>query len=362
MKMALTIKNNIYYVVFRDLRGKVNSRSLKTKDYNQALIYHDMFMDNLQIARQKRAVFADFPQFTAKVNTFVENIENSRQNRLKLQNIIDIAKRKRELSPKHVSSFNLFVERVGKVYKYADEITPKIALEYMEHFYNKGNGKNYNNIKSCLNTVFRCVLIEANLQQSPFANIINKRVDNVNTHRNLTDVEIDTLLSVLPLPMQIMTMLSRWTAQRLETCARMTPGMFDCESKVFVIEPSKTKRFNKFVCVPIMPELEQFIKPILEKCKDKEKPIIKQITDLKYPNYYISDLFRQALIKCNIPINADNGKAGFHSLRGSAITYFKNLGISSDDLKLITGHTTDRMEQIYDRSTRQISKFAKSFS
>jgi integrase len=187
-------------------------------------------------------------------------------------------------------------------------------------------------------------------------------VDNVNTHRNLTDDEINILLNVLPLPMQVMTMLSRWTAQRLETCARMTPSMFDCESKVFVIEPSKTKRFNKFVCVPIMPELEQFIKPILGKCKNKEKPIIKQITDLKYPNYYISDLFRQALIKCNIPINADNGKAGFHSLRGSAITYFKNLGLPSDDLKLITGHTTDRMEQIYDRSTKQISKFAKSFS
>lgn len=356
--MAIRLKNNIYYVVYRDLRGKVNSRSLKTSDYSQAVMYHDLFMRNLRYVKQKRAVFADFPQFNVKPNTFTDNMENPRQNRLKLKNMIDLAKSKRDISQKHISAMGYFVDRLKNVYQYADEITSKIALDYMEQFYNKGNGKNYNNIKSCLNTVFRCCLIEANLQQSPFANIINKQVKDISTHRNLSDNEIEQLMRVSPLPMQVMIMLSRWTAQRLETCARMTPAMFNFESKVFVIQPSKTARFNKFVCVPIMPELENFIKPILRKCKNKEKPIIQQITDLKYSNHLISKNFIKLLNQCNIPITTDNGKAGFHSLRGSAITYFKELGISSDDLRLITGHTTDRMEAIYDRSTKQISRIA----
>jgi integrase len=357
--MALKIKNETYYVVFRDFRGRVNSRSLKTKDYNQAVMYHDLFVQQLQSARQKQVIIKEFPLIIPQVNDFADRLEKTAKNRLKLKNMIDIAKSKRELSQKHISTMNYFVDRIKNICHYADEVTPKIAQDYLNKYYNKGNGKNYNNIKSCLNTVFRCCLVEANLSSSPFQPIINKKVTEIDTHRNLTDTEIDTIMSVLPLPMQVMTMLSRWTAQRLETCARMTPSMFDFEARLFIIEPSKTKRFNKFVCVPIMQELQEFIEPILEKCKDKEKPIIKQITDLKYPNYYISDLFRQALIKCNIPINSDNGKAGFHSLRGSAITYFKELGMSSDDLRLITGHTTDRMEQFYDRSKKQLQKYLK---
>lgn len=355
--MALKIKNETYYVVFRDFRGRVNSRSLKTKDYNQALIYHDLFMQQLQSARQKQVIIKEFPLAIPQVNEFADRLEKSTKNRLKLQNMIDIAKSKRDISNEHVSAMKYFVERNKAICVYADEVTPRIAQDYLNKYYNKGNGKTYNNIKSYLNTVFRCCLVEANLTSSPFQPIVNKKVTEVENHRNLTDDEIKILMDILPLPMQVMTMLSRWTAQRLETCSRMTPSMFDFETRLFIIEPSKTKRFNKFVCVPIMPELEEYIKPILAKCKDKEKPIIKQITDLKYSNHLISKNFIKALKTCNIPIDLDNGKAGFHSLRGSAITFFKELGISSDDLKLITGHTTDRMEQLYDRSKKQLQKY-----
>jgi hypothetical protein len=322
-----------------------------------------MFMDNLQIARQKRAVFADFPQFTAKVNTFVENIEKSRQNRLKLKNMVDIVSKKKKISPTALKYWNNFLDRTKKSYKYADEITSKVALAYLEYYYNSGNGKTYNNAKSYLNGIFKYCLVEANLQVSPFSAIANRLVDAdaVENHRNLTDAEINKVMKILDKDVQILTQLSRWTTQRLETCARMTPSMFNFETKVFLIDPSKLKRFKKFVCVPIMPELEQFIKPILARCKNPDLPIAYQVRNCtERTNEAISKHFLLCLKKCNILDDA-SGKASFHSLRGSAITYFKELGLSSDDLRKITGHTTDKMEETYDRSIKQISRIVKKY-
>ena len=354
--MSLTKKHGIYYVVFRDLRGKVNSRSLHTRDEAEAKEEEKKFLFMLRESRKQYANIRNFPLLNA-LQTSQNSQFSQPSHRLKLDKMLAIAEKKRNLSSKHKSAFNHLRERLKSKCIYADDITPQIALNYLETFYTKGNGKTYNNIKSALNTIFRCCLIEANLTQSPFQNIINKRVTDIDSHRNLSNDEINKVMEILPLPMQVMTMLSRWTAQRLETCARMTPEMFDFERKVFIIKPSKTARFNKYVCCPIMPELEKFIKPILKKCKNPDLPIVKQLTDTQFSNHLISKNFKIALTKCGIT-DTDEGKASFHSLRGSAITYFKELGVPSDDLRLMTGHDTDNVEAIYDRSAAQISKIA----
>ena len=355
--MSLTTKNGIYYVVFRDLRGKVNSRSLHTRDFETAKKEEKKFMFMLRESRRQYSSIRNFPLLNALQSTTSTIGPTAAPKRLKLDKMLEIAEKKRNLSSKHKSAFNHLRERLKGKCTYADDITPQIALNYLESYYNKGNGKTYNNIKSALNTIYRCCLIEANITQSPFQNIINKRVTDIDSHRNLSDEEINKVMEILPLPMQVMTMLSRWTAQRLETCARMTPAMFEFERKVFIIKPSKTARFNKYVCVPIMPELEKFIKPILKKCKNPDSPIVKQLTDTQFSNHLISKNFKIALTKCGI-VDTDEGKASFHSLRGSAITYFKELGVPSDDLRLMTGHDTDNVEAIYDRSAAQISKIA----
>jgi hypothetical protein len=341
--------------VFRDLRGKVNSRSLKTRDLAEAKKSEKNFMAILNEARRMRSLSRTFPMFKEIAPA---PLPTARSNRLKLSKMLEIAGTRREIKKEHISAMKHLIERTKL--KYADEITPKVALNYLETYYNKGNGKTYNNTKSALNTVFRCCLVEANLEQSPFQVIMNKKITEVDGRRNLTDEEISRLMAIMPEPLQLMTMLSRWTAQRLETCARMTPGMFNFETKVFIIKPSKTARFNKYVCCPIMPELEEYIKPLLLRCSNPDEPILYQITTGYRNNHKISEYFSEYCEKAQIEHKADDGKVGFHSLRGSAITYFKNLGMSSDDLRLMTGHTTDLMESKYDRSSEQISRFALS--
>ena len=74
-------------------------------------------------------------------------------------------------------------------------------------------------------------------------------------------------------------------------------------------------------------------------------------------NEALSKAFLTALKRCQI-VDTEQGKASFHSLRGSAISYFKGMGVSSDVLRKMTGHTTDRMEATYDRSSAEISRLA----
>ena len=366
--MALRKIHRTYYVYFRDLDGTQRTRSLKTTNKTLAEQLHRTFMLELEAKKGELMIMENFPERFPKREKITSlapppvEVAPGEHHRggIALEKMWKLALTRRNLSKTNKIHWKSFIDRIGV--KYADQVTPKKALAYLERYYNKGNGKTFNNVKSNLNTVFRCCLVEAGLQQSPFDPIINRRVSEVEHHRNLTLDEVDRIMAAPGIPeyIRIMTMLSRWTTQRLETCARMTPAMFDFEKKVFIIDPGKTKRFKKWVCCPIFPELEAFIKPILEQCTDPEKPIVQHF---KFPkkNDYFSAEFRELLISIDIWDSATE-KASFHSLRGTAITWFKEHGIVGDALRSITGHSSQDIEDIYARAIDNISRIVTNFT
>ena len=366
--MALRKIHKTYYVYFKDIDGTQRTRSLKTTDRATAEMYHRKFMIELQSRKSELMIMNHFPERFPQVNTqsitsvvpvFARDPGDHQRGTIAIGKMWDLALTRRQLSQTHQIYWQKFVREIGV--KFADQVTPALVLQFLERNYGAGNGKSFNNAKSALNTVFRCCLVEANMQQSPFQPIINRRVTDVEHHRNLTLQEVDIIMAAPDLPMyaKIMTMLSRWTAQRLETCARMTPDMFDFESKVFIIDPGKNKRFNEWVCCPIMPDLEKFIKPILEQCTDPHIPIVHQF-DYPAKNNTFSKFFVQEIRKLGIHDSATE-KASFHSLRGTAITWFKENGITGDDLTSITGHDSQDVENIYARPIKNISAIAKKF-
>ena len=363
--MALRKIHNRYYVYFRDLDGTIRTRSLKVSDKAMAEKLHRQFMLKLQAKKGSLVVMRNFPEDFTPEQRNIKSIApeitavagEHQRGGIAIAKMWNVALTRRELSHTHKIRWDAFVKNIGC--KYADQVTPAKALNYLETHYSKGNGKTFNNVRSCLNTVFRCCLVEAGLQQSPFEVVINRRVTSIKPWRNLTLDEFATAFSDAPKYMQIMMMLSRWTAQRLETCAKMTPGMFDFDRKAFIIDPGKTKRFKKWVCCPILPELEQFIKPLLSKCKDSDKTIVSYF---KYPgNWSMSEQFSGHLRKHGID-DSSAARVGFHSIRGTAITWFKEHGIQGEELRSITGHTTLQMEDRYARAVANISEIAKNWN
>ncbi|MBO7330081.1 MAG: site-specific integrase [Lentisphaeria bacterium] len=356
--MALRKIGQTWYVYFRDLDGKIKTRSLKVHDEATAKALHDSYMEQIRAKKGRAVLLRDFPEVAAVIPKSVAPEPSGpvhTRGTIRISDMWECALTKRKLSKTHANIWRTFVSRAQV--NFADQVTPEFALEYLETYYGQGNGKSYNNVKSILNTVFRCCLVEAGLSASPFQPIINKLITEVDTHRNLTLEEFDRLCEMAPLPIKILLMLSRWTTQRWETCYRMTPEMFDFEKRVFIIDPGKTRRFKKWVCCPIMPELEEFLRPILPKCQ-KGKSIVSNFSDW-IPNTF-NKKQKELFIAAGV-LDNESGKASFHSIRGTAITWFKDHGVIGDDLRSITGHTSDAMEDIYARPMANISQIAKDF-
>lgn len=356
--MALRKIGLTWYVYFRDLDGKIKTRSLKVHDEAAAKALHETYMEHIRAKKGRAVLLRDFPEIPAVIpKSIAPEITGPKHARgtIRLTDMWDCALTKRKLSKTHERIWKTFLKRM--TVNFADQVTPELALEYLENYHGHGNGKSYNNVKSILNTIFRCCLIEAGLSASPFQPVINRLITETETHRNLTEDEFERLISLAPLPIKILMMLSRWTTQRWETCYRMTPEMFDFDKLVFIIDPGKTRRFKKWVCCPIMPELEAFLRPILPKCK-KKQPIVSNFSDW-VPNTF-NKKQKELFIAAGVLDNT-SGKASFHSIRGTAITWFKEHGVTGEDLKSITGHASDDIEAIYARPMTNISRIAQQF-
>lgn len=361
--MALLKKANTWYAYFRDLDGRQVLRTLHTGDRDIAIVRERAMRDMIREVKFRAAIQRmrpDEPQITtAFPKKQAPSPGEHQRGGIALDKMLECAAQKRDIATEHISAWKKFVAAIPV--KYADEVTPEMAQDYLDtHYGNRGNGKTYNNIKGYLNTVFRCCLVEAKISQSPFAPIVNRKVKKSKSKpwRNLTLDEFDLILNDAPEYMQIMMMLSRWTAQRLETCARMTPEMFDFQKLVFVIDPKKNRRFNQWVCCPILPELEKFIKPILKRCPDQQHPIVRNFTNLR--NRKLSESFTDLLNSHGIR-GTSTLRVGFHSIRGTAITWYKEHGIQGEELRSITGHTTLKMEDKYARPVQNISAIAQAW-
>lgn len=360
--MALRKKANTWYAYFRDINGKQIQRSLHTGDRDIAVIREKAMKAAIQEIKFQAAVnrfYPDRPQITTAFPPKKVAPGEHQRGGIALEKMWKLALTRRNLSKTHRIRWQRFVERIGC--KYADEVTPAKALAYLEKYYSKGNGQTFNNVKGNLNSIFRCCLVEAGLSESPFSPIFKRIVTDIEHYRNLSDEEINRIMAAPSIPeyAKIMTMLSRWTTLRLESCARITPSMFDFETLVFLIDPGKNKRFKEWVCVPIFPALEKYIKPILAQCENSEKPIVK---NFGYPkkNDYFSEDYRKWLKELGI-LDTPSGKASFHSLRGRGITWLKEQGINRDARRAITGQDSQDTEDIYARDIKTISRIAKAF-
>lgn len=357
--MALRKKGNTWYAYFRDFSGRIRVRSLRVHTRGEAERLHELYMESIRAAKAEKALRRDFPGARLLIPSAelppVSVPAAPRHKRLRIADMWELALTRRPLSHSHRLLWESFVSRIGE--KFADAVTPAKALAYLETFYAEGNGKTFNNAKSACNTVYRMCLVESGLPSSPFAPIPNRVVTVVEKHRNLTLEEFSRLAEAAPPQLRMVLMLSRWTTQRLETCARMTPEMFDFSRLVFTIDPGKTARFAKWVCVPIMPELESFLRPLLPKCKPG-LPLHLNFGNFK--NGKLSEKCRELCKKLGI-LDTSAGKASFHSVRGTAITWFKEHGVKGEELRAITGHASDAVEDIYARDIASLAAIARRF-
>ena len=348
--MAIRKIKNRYYIYYRDHDGKHRTMSLGTSDPIKAQAEHDRVWGLIQSAKVAHKMVSRhamiFPDAVIKeierADPIPERVPREKK-RLKLKEMIDLAQQYRDIPKRTAREFMRFVESVPQIY--ADEITPEIAVAYLDMHFGGGNGKTYNNHKSLLNTIFRCCLIQAGLEKSPFDSVINKKVRNVEHHRPLTVEEFRSAFIAAREPWKTASLISWHTALRSETCFRLAWEHINIPDRSITIMPGKTARFGRAVYVPIHDELWHWLQS-LPRPEDDKTPILAQYPPIHSwkdgsKTYYVG-LLQSLGIKDNV-----YGKASFHSLRVSFITRCDENGIIRSATRGFVGQVDDNTTDLY---------------
>ena len=354
--MALRKIRLCYYAYYRDEKGRLRTISLHTRDAAAAKRLHAQFMETLAAAKTAAALKSRHPElFPATVGGKSDDVAKEyglpeyhpRTNRLKLADMLEAASERRNISQSHQWAWNKFCAGVAPK-KYADEITPAVALNYLDKNFGSGNGKTYNNNLAILNVVFKSCLIRAGLEASPFATVPRRMVREVEHFRPLTVEEFRRIFAAAAEPWKTAALISWHTALRKETCFRLSWAHInaDDDPPSFTILPGKTARFGRAVYVPIHPELWQHLNSIIRPI-DPSKPILSQWPQhIDYNGDRERDYFAGLLRALGIEDTAE-GKAGFHSLRASFITRCDEYGIARRATQGVAGQRSDRITDLY---------------
>ena len=134
--MALLKKANTYYAYFRDIDGRQVKRSLHTGDLDIAKAREKVMKEAIRETKFRAAVNKFYPDREQITTAFPKKeIPQGEHHRgsIAITKMWDLALTRRELSPTHKKRWNTFVNNIGV--KYADQVTPQKALQYLETHY-----------------------------------------------------------------------------------------------------------------------------------------------------------------------------------------------------------------------------------
>lgn len=256
--------------------------------------------------------------------------------------MFDLACTYRQLSKDHRKRWSFFLSHITE--KYAKEITPKIARDFLRDNFGSANGKNYNNYLTALNTIFRLCLIDAGMERSPFADLPRMRVTNVQHYRPLTEEEFIKVFNAANIRWKTLSLIAWHTGQRLETCIRILKELAIKDVENITIIPGKTARFGRAVFIPLHPQLRDWFNSLRKTYTMKDIQSwsfkTKKNRNDKY-GYFIT-----LLSELNI-LDNEEGKASFHSLRASFITRCDENNISRKATRGIVGQVSDETTDLY---------------
>jgi integrase len=142
---------------------------------------------------------------------------------------------------------------------------------------------------------------------------------------------------------QLIAKLAIQGAKRINEVLGLTTGQICWEKREITFTQSKTKVIKKETVITcpqsVMNSLKEYI-------GSREGLVFITRTGKKVPLIQVATTFAKAGTAANIPF-----KVTPHVLRASAITYYKQQGLSNSDVGKITGQT-DEMVNAYDKSSR----------
>lgn len=349
--MSLRKIGKWYYVCYYDVEGKLHNVATGMTREEDALAIERTIRNAVQTERSIRKA----KRITDKILKATGGVIKPEKEKdvrdgvhergvIRLDKMFDVALKYRNLSDTHRKSFTRFIAEMDKQgIVYADQVTPKIALDYLVRMYSKNgqNGKSFNNNKTILNTIYKLCLIESGLKESPFEQVMQMRLSEVEHHRALTEDEFIRAFNKAEEPWKSVSLVAWHTGARLETAKRILKQMLEEQSADTTIKPSKTANFKRSVYIPFHAELREWIKEVIESGADWRSWQYKQKYNNTPKSYYVG------LLESVGVYDTDEGKASFHSLRSSFITRCDEGKVARHITRGITGQVSDDITDLY---------------
>lgn len=259
--------------------------------------------------------------------------------RVKIANAIPRAEKYATIGATALRHWKRFEREIHLVY--LDEVTPERALNYLERI--GAEGKNFNNIRSSLNGIFKLLLIDANLPESPFERIHTRKASTI-SQRPFTFEEYRRILEVAPSPWFEAVQIAWYTGLREKDVFSLKWS--EIHGDLIQRLPAKTARYRREVVIPIHPKLDAVLRKIPRNGE-------RVLGNWKYNPQYIGfrRAFSEILKKAGIQSD-EHGKVCFNSFRNSFVTRCDAAGIPRHAIRGVVGHVSDSMTDLYSHDTQ----------
>lgn len=346
--MAIRKISGHFYAYFRSLEtetdGTVRPVTRTVRLYAETLLEakaleSEIMRKNRELVQHIRAkiIMERFEIGTEDVPHPVLAPARKRKKRLLMTEALETAKKYRSVGHTSESRWKAFCYWAGV--KYMDEVTEEMAFRYLNEKGGNGeNGKNFNNIKSCLNAVFKTLLLDAGMEASPFAKIPN-RVVKAQHQRPFTEEEFRRIYEAAEEPWKSACVIAWFTGLREKDVFVLRWDQI--AAGVITTTPAKTSRFGRAVRIPLHPQLESYLATI-----PRAGARVLGAWPYEPQDWNFNGGFGVLLRKLKIK-DTPEGRVCFNSIRNSFVSRCDAAGVPRHAIRGIVGHASERMTDLY---------------
>lgn len=243
---------------------------------------------------------------------------------------------------------NVMVDWMKKRVKHVNDITQKIAEEYLEHLASTVGATTYNIRLVLFKRIWKALSNDYMMDADVWENFKKKKVAKT-SRRTVNNFEIGKVLAKADtFDMKMLLTIGIYTGLRISDCALLKWCDVDIEHKIIRTIPIKTrKHMDAPVEIPIHPTLLK----MLEDAKH-DSEYVSESNAAAYNNGHLSGQVVDLFKKCGIQTSKKvDGKTkivcGFHSLRHTFISMAINSGMSPLLVQKIVGHSAVNMTEHY---------------
>ncbi len=250
------------------------------------------------------------------------------------------------------TSINNFLKFIGKDGKrHLEFINERHLIKWQKQLTEKFKATTVNGYIKDVGQALRKAHKAGYIRANPYGSItLLPQLDSV-AKKPFENEEIRSLLDFASDDWRGVILLGCYTGMRLSDAANLTGGNVDLKELVIDYMPKKTRRKNRWVKVPMHPELIDYFNDVT-KPKDEAAPLFESLAGKK--SAALSKQFRKIMAEAGVdpeysqPPNGRRTTAkSFHSTRHTAASMLANMGVSSEIREAIVGHTDSETHKKY---------------